>query len=135
LRPLLSIPGERKQVRRAVRERQGESWFLLLGVPQPELALLEEDGRMKSLLLPDRGILEIGWMGDSPVVATLPYHRKEPRPKGDPPLVMRFDEEKWRALLHEPYKVPLPLERDPRGDIEERQRLLASASEGRLWLV
>ncbi len=136
LRAGSSPPG----VFQAAFERQGEIWFFLL-LPTKELVLLDREGRTKNLPSPEWAVSTIGWMGDAPVVSTLPFPKTDSatrsriRPKGDPPLVMRYNGDKWEALLNEAFEMPPP----PQFDLNEvrfrRELFQAPAYQGRLWLA
>lgn len=129
-----------RDVVRAVANGRGDVWFLLLR--SKELLLLEANGRTKSLASPDWSVSAIGWMGGSPVVATMPFPRTDNaatsrvRPaKEDLPLILRYDGSKWETLLSEAYEVGDPPLSGLGQEMTRRQVLLAEASQGRLWVV
>ncbi len=137
----------------ALGRETGQWLFLAKEGRLQELFLLETDGRIRTLPSPEYFILRLGWIGRDPVAVVLPFPRAADSPAApvifrqaegspeapefprekDPPLLLRYDGKIWKPLLlqaMEKGETPETTEIDFR-----RQVLLASGSEGRLWVV
>lgn len=137
----------------ALGRESGQWLFLAKEMRLQELFLLESDGRIRTLPSPEYSIMRVGWMGRDPVALALPFPRAAGSPAApvifrraegspeapvfpqekDPPLLLRYDGQSWKPLLVE--AMDQAETRDSNETMFRRQVLLASGSQGRLWVV